>query len=667
MKKLLLMALACFTAIAANAWSVKFTNPSNWSTVNIYAWDNGYSGKANSWPGTAMTKGSDGIWSYEEAGTVPAKIIFNNGSGTQTGDLTFGTANDGKTFNYYGPEDAVLNEYKVYFDNSTAKWAKVYLYGWDGVATNSWPGNEVTETDDRGYYVFTFKGETAPTGGKIIWNNGGNGSQTPNLDWETDGLYNQNGPVTGNEETYTVYFNNTAGWDAVYVYTFNPELCGSWPGTELKTNAQGLYQWDYVSSIEPSPEGIIFNCGSNEKQTGDLTYKVGETYTNGDGSVEVWVNLNGDFHPDGDNGVQPVDGIATWTNQAIGSYPVYLKVWDGSDKYYYSATPVQLDTWTTLTAASEGTATYIAGQTSDCVYDVEYNVSENQIKFTLVSGGTVDPDEAPQNLYLLGNINSGDDWSLPGTAFTNEGDGFFSLEDVTIGDSGEGFGYFALTSSDSSDWEVIKANRYGPAENNTDLASEEEGDFTKIDGTAWKIEPGVYTFNVDWESQIVVAEKTGVAYTGWWFNFLYGVGDNWPQTEGVEGPGDEYEVTYGEKVALTTDTEFLVKIWNGSDDVFYTYDGTTVPVNQWVKLNERQGESGGNMKADVENGKEYNIRWNFNDHSIYIDVVTGIEGINAENGNAVYYNLQGVKVQNPKNGLFIKVVDGKAAKVLVRK
>lgn len=35
--------------------------------------------------------------------------------------------------------------------------------------------------------------------------------------------------------------------------------------------------------------------------------------------------------------------------------------------------------------------------------------------------------------------------------------------------------------------------------------------------------------------------------------------------------------------------------------------------------------------------------------------------------DAVYFNLQGMRVANPENGLFVKVVDGKATKVIVRK
>ena len=44
-----------------------------------------------------------------------------------------------------------------------------------------------------------------------------------------------------------------------------------------------------------------------------------------------------------------------------------------------------------------------------------------------------------------------------------------------------------------------------------------------------------------------------------------------------------------------------------------------------------------------------------------------VEGIEAdENVAPVYYNLQGVRVNNPENGLFIQVKGSKATKVLVK-
>lgn len=42
---------------------------------------------------------------------------------------------------------------------------------------------------------------------------------------------------------------------------------------------------------------------------------------------------------------------------------------------------------------------------------------------------------------------------------------------------------------------------------------------------------------------------------------------------------------------------------------------------------------------------------------------TGIASIEVEDGEAVYFNLQGVRVQNPENGIFIRVQNGKAVKI----
>ena len=46
----------------------------------------------------------------------------------------------------------------------------------------------------------------------------------------------------------------------------------------------------------------------------------------------------------------------------------------------------------------------------------------------------------------------------------------------------------------------------------------------------------------------------------------------------------------------------------------------------------------------------------------------GVADIAVDNadGEAVYYNLQGVRVDNPDRGVYVKVANGKAEKVLVK-
>ena len=68
---------------------VYFVNVQAWNKVNIYTW----TPEVGTWPGVAMTKEAEQLAGYDvysykaEKGTSFGGIIFNNGSGVQTGDL----------------------------------------------------------------------------------------------------------------------------------------------------------------------------------------------------------------------------------------------------------------------------------------------------------------------------------------------------------------------------------------------------------------------------------------------------------------------------------------------------------------------------------------------------------------------------------------------------
>lgn len=81
------------TAVAAT--TLYYVDHNNWGNVNAYMWDNNGN---NGWPGAAMTSVGtvgDNAYSYYSisfAQGAYTSIIFNNGSGSQTGDLTINTA-----------------------------------------------------------------------------------------------------------------------------------------------------------------------------------------------------------------------------------------------------------------------------------------------------------------------------------------------------------------------------------------------------------------------------------------------------------------------------------------------------------------------------------------------------------------------------------------------
>lgn len=99
-----------------------------------------------------------------------------------------------------------------------------------------------------------------------------------------------------------------------------------------------------------------------------------------------------------------------------------------------------------------------------------------------------------------------------------------------------------------------------------------------------------------------------------------------------------YEVTGGEstdrKMAKLADGNFQLSLTTGtSGDINVYADSTTSN-----KL--------ATFTYEVQNGTP-----------------TAVEAVEASDGEAVYYNMQGVRVENPERGIFIKVENGKASKI----
>lgn len=62
----------------------------------------------------------------------------------------------------------------------------------------------------------------------------------------------------------------------------------------------------------------------------------------------------------------------------------------------------------------------------------------------------------------------------------------------------------------------------------------------------------------------------------------------------------------------------------------------------------------------------YDVEFNMDELTVSFKVAgddSGVDGIEVENAAPVYYNLQGVRVANPENGVFVKVAGSKAVKV----
>ena len=88
---------------------VYFVNVQAWNKVNIYTW----TPEVGTWPGVAMTKEAEQLAGYDvysykaEKGTSFGGVIFNNGSGAQTGDLKWTAGKYYVKDGWYTKEEAI--------------------------------------------------------------------------------------------------------------------------------------------------------------------------------------------------------------------------------------------------------------------------------------------------------------------------------------------------------------------------------------------------------------------------------------------------------------------------------------------------------------------------------------------------------------------------------
>ena len=84
------------TASAAQSVTVYFKDADGWGTVYGYVWDANDNKLLGDWPGTKLSKGSNGLYAltvdFTPSSSNKFNFIFNNNAGSQTADLTLSYA-----------------------------------------------------------------------------------------------------------------------------------------------------------------------------------------------------------------------------------------------------------------------------------------------------------------------------------------------------------------------------------------------------------------------------------------------------------------------------------------------------------------------------------------------------------------------------------------------
>ncbi|MBQ7857842.1 MAG: starch-binding protein, partial [Oscillospiraceae bacterium] len=333
----LVMALlpAAALAFSEETVTIYFDNSvKKWSKVNAYYWN---SKENNSWPGTAMTQVDDTTWSIEVP-TDAVNIIFNNGSGSQTANLTVPTdgknIHNGTAWGTYGGEFEEVEMETVYIDLAAMNWTSVNAYIWvegGGPVNGAWPGDAMTLVEGSIYSVSIVAG----SGNMIIFNDGTN--QTGNLAWPGDGMI-WNGAqfvdyATYNPDEEVVVDYYVAGTMTEWISNDANYLMTETDG--VYTLSMDLEAGDYQLKVAGSngvwyPEGYDNNVVFSVAEAGTVTV----TFTPADGTVKVTGDCLGETtEPDSSEDTTTGEDVVT-NYYVTGSFNGWV---NGDENYIMTA------------------------------------------------------------------------------------------------------------------------------------------------------------------------------------------------------------------------------------------------------------------------------------------------------------------------------------------
>lgn len=311
------------------------------------------------------------------------------------------------------------------------------------------------------------------------------------------------------------------------------------------------------------------------------------------------------------------------------------------------------------------TADIIIGGNCDYVQNpkvvLDMNAKTVTVTGTVVEKEPVDPNEL--TLYMIGSNVNGHSWELAqeDCKFTNMGGGVFEWKGEILGtgfkvnDGTWGNADYNFGSTSGNELTLGEPYYYWANGSSGNIAF--AGGFTEVNN------PTV-TLNLNDATITVTGDESGVAT---WY--ITGINSQWELTEDWElAPVEGKDGIFGRDVYVV-ETAATLKV---SDNGWAHQYGTNLPEEVFVdadhmtvQLEPVDGE-GGNVPYELEEGSYY-IEFDLNELILTVknSADNAVEAVVVGNdAKAVYYNLNGQKVLNPDRGIFVKVVNGKAVKVV---
>ncbi len=274
-----LMVAAVLAAIPTKAITVYYNNPNGWSAVSAYFYN---SSGNNTWPGTAMTQDGKLYKVDVPSGYESAQVIFNNNNNGQQYPESNGLQLAGESMICLGTTiwtEYIDHSFKVYFDNSTEKWATPYIHYW-GATETTWPGTAMTQVTGTDIWEYTVP---AGTGGVIFTNGASSGTlKSSDLAAKEDHIYNKTADKgtydpTSYGQPFDIYFDNFGtGWTTPYAHYWGGTSESTWPGEAMTLSSGTIYK----ITVPAGTSGVLFNAGDGDAtKTSNFTANANHVYT----------------------------------------------------------------------------------------------------------------------------------------------------------------------------------------------------------------------------------------------------------------------------------------------------------------------------------------------------------------------------------------------------
>ena len=393
--------------------------------------------------------------------------------------------------------------------------AAMYIVG--NVPFGDWHTYTGAEMTDNGNGVYTYV--TDQINGTVWFVFADNLTPGPNDDWNTFNGNYRYGPLTsGQAVSPNVEYTTQKSTNGSVSYSFEGAAGQSYQFT-FDTNTMKFKVEGYVPPVEIDVYSVA----------GEPAAVFGETWNEKATATEMTL----------------VNGLYTWTKNGVelsSGTTIAFKVVGNHD--WGHAWP---------------TDNYTYDITENGIYDLVFTIDPDtkDVGFTATKvqdGPVVDPITG--DLFMLGNVN-GNNWAgNVGVEMASADEDVYTLANVTIADSGDGYGYFSFSSKlgeNADDW-GFAAYRRGAVEDGTLV---EDGVQAVLDawGTsnAFKAVPGVYDVEVGLSSNYVVLTKKGEIVPEVDPVYIMGnVNDlTWDAISGVEMNYDETANVYTAEINVT--------------------------------------------------------------------------------------------------------------------